>query len=136
MWCTYIHVYVKDENTRDSAESESESDMEPIIERGLDDDDGSVKVKYADETEQAEDTRELPDDDTEGAPFDDTATDEYERSLDELDTAAEPSLDVEDRAIGVLTVVWARVIIRHFSIFNKEKNQQTNPISLFYVINC
>ena len=92
--------------------------MEPIIERGLDDDDGSVKVKYADETEQAEDRRELADGGTEGAPVDDTATDEYERSLDELDTAEEPNLDVEDRAIGMLTVVWLRAIISHFSIFN------------------
>ena len=44
-WCTYKHVYVKDENTSLSAESESEPDMEPIIERGLNKDDGSVKVK-------------------------------------------------------------------------------------------
>ena len=73
--------------------------MEPIVERGLDDDTpqaDSVKVDYADETEE---TRELAAKGAEDAPIDGAANDEYSRSLDELDTAvhAEPSLDVEDR---------------------------------------
>ena len=107
--CTYIHVCVKNES----------GSLED------DDVDDSVKVKYAEETEQAEDTRELADGGTEGAPVDDTATDEYERSLDELDAAAETSLDVEDRTIGVLTIVWSRAIISNYSIYNWYLNQNS-----------